>query len=189
MVLSPVVAPSAAQPGVHTVAVTGSGFPAGTIPPANVTVTLIPASGTGTSATIPATGVQLLFTGTRRVAFQVPTTIAVTTPTAYRVSIAGTTGAGTAFSSTAPVTFTVNPPAQIVSLTPASPAKGATTAMQIVTQYTDFAAGVTVASFGAGRVGGRRAGGRLRPDDRDERDDGDGAGGDGRECGGGGAGR
>ena len=93
-------------------------------------------------------------------AFQVPTSIAVTTPTAYRVSIAGTTDTGTAFASTAPVTFTVNPPAQIVSLTPASPAKGATTAMQIVTRYTDFAAGATVASFGAGAsVGGGPEGG------------------------------
>jgi PKD repeat protein len=160
VVLSPVVAPGAAQPAVHTVAVTGSGFPAGTIPAANVAVTLTPASGTGTSATVTPQAVQLLFAGTQRLAFQVPTSIAVSTPTSYRIAIVGTTSTGTAFQSTAPVTFTINPPAQIVSLAPASAGRGATTSIQIATQYTDFAAGVTRANFGPdASVGGGPVGG------------------------------
>jgi RHS repeat-associated protein len=158
--LSGVVVPAAAQPGVHTVAVTGSGFPAGTIPAANVTVTLVPSSGAGTSATAPATGVQGLYAGTRRVSFAVPAAIAVATPTAYKISIAGTTDAGTAFASTATVTLTINPPAQILSLTPSTTAPGSTTAIQIVTRYTEFVAGATMASFGAGAsVGGGPVGG------------------------------
>src|ERR1022692_2837184 len=50
--LNGLTSPSAADPGVTNVTVIGHGFPSGTIPPANVTVTLNPTtSGGGLSGT------------------------------------------------------------------------------------------------------------------------------------------
>lgn len=52
--LSATTSPSAGQAGVHSINVTGSGFPSGTIPPANVTVTLEPATaGSGPTGSTP----------------------------------------------------------------------------------------------------------------------------------------
>src|SRR5688572_24338350 len=96
--LQPATSPSAAPPGVQLVNVTGSNFPAGTIPPANVTVTLSPSTpGAGPGGTAVASAVQTLTGTARRVTFQVPANIVVASPVAYRVAIAGTTSTGVAF--------------------------------------------------------------------------------------------
>src|SRR5690606_25623496 len=96
--LSPAVSPSAAQPGVHLVTVLGSGFPAGTLDPSAVTVTLTPASG-GPAATTVATTVTTVTGTSRRVAFVVPTSISVEQPTRYAVTISGATASGVKFAS------------------------------------------------------------------------------------------
>src|ERR1035438_6686304 len=65
--------PSAADPNVTNVTVVGHGFPSGTIPPANVTVTLdTTAPGGGPSGTTTATKVTVEG-ATEAVTFKVPT--------------------------------------------------------------------------------------------------------------------
>src|SRR5678809_494660 len=85
--LSTAVSPAAGQPGVTSINVTGSGFPTGTILPASTTVSLQAVSG-GPIVTAPATAVTTIAGTSRRVTFTIPNTIAVTTPTAYRIGIA-----------------------------------------------------------------------------------------------------
>src|SRR5690348_1449992 len=77
--------PGAAQPGVTVVNLTGTGFPSGTVTPAQTTITLAPAtSGPAESAKI--TAATLLTGTTWRVTFQVigPN---VTSSTLYKVSL------------------------------------------------------------------------------------------------------
>src|ERR1022692_3116943 len=103
--------PSAADPNVTNVTVVGHGFPSGTIPPANVTVTLNPStSGGGPSGTTTATKVMVESGATEAVTFKVPTSITVSAATSYQVSIAGTTSTGTAFASSNTASLTVNAP-------------------------------------------------------------------------------
>jgi hypothetical protein len=59
--LSPAASPGTGEPGVTNIIVTGYGFPSGSIPPANVTVTLQPSkAGAGPSGTTQANAVQPL---------------------------------------------------------------------------------------------------------------------------------
>ncbi len=149
--LSPGAAPPAGQAGVHSIHVIGSNFPSGTIPPANVRVTLEPATaGAGPTASTKATAVITLIASARRVAFQIPVAIAVAAPTAYLVSLAGTTAAGVAFASANTAALTVNPPASIALVTPNAGEAGLTLAVTITTTLTDFVQGATQASFGPG---------------------------------------
>jgi hypothetical protein len=111
--------PSAADAGVTNVTVVGHGFPSGTIPPANVTVTLNPTtSGAGPSGTTTATAVTFVSGATYDVTFVVPTSIAVSTATSYQVGIAGTTSTGAAFASINTASLTVNAPVKITTASP-----------------------------------------------------------------------
>src|ERR1022692_1315235 len=111
--------PSAADPNVTNVTVVGHGFPSGTIPPANVTVTLNPStSGGGPSGTTTATKVTVESGATEAVTFKVPTSITVSAATLYQVSIAGTTSTGTAFASSNTAALTVNARVAITTTSP-----------------------------------------------------------------------
>jgi len=157
--LSATTSPTAGQAGITSVNVVGSGFPAGAIPAANVTVTLQPSGSTGPSVTATASAVSTILGTVRRVTFQIPTSIGVSTPTAYNVSIAGATSTGVTFLSGNASALTVNPPSQIVSLSPALALAGQTMSVLLVGQYTSFVQGVTQANFGAGiSVGGAAEG-------------------------------
>jgi hypothetical protein len=81
------VTPAAAEPGLTTVHVLGSGFPAGNFTPANIKVSLAPASG-GASTTASATNYQPVVGTTSSVAFVLPASISVTAPTVFSISIA-----------------------------------------------------------------------------------------------------
>src|ERR1039457_7458687 len=117
--LNGLTSPSAAAPGVTNVTVIGHGFPSGTIPPANVTVTLNPTtSGGGPSGTTTATKVTVASGTTEYVTFQVPTSILVPAATSYQVSIAGTTSTGNAFASRNTASLTVNAPVAITTSSP-----------------------------------------------------------------------
>src|SRR5271156_3626826 len=94
--LSPLTTPSSGQAGVGSITVIGSNFPAGTIPGSNVTVTFTASGGTTPSAITTATSVTVVAGTTERVLFSIPAGISVSTPTAFKVSIAGTTSTGTA---------------------------------------------------------------------------------------------
>ena len=111
--------PSAANPAVTNVTVVGHGFPSGTIPPANVTVTLNPTTaGAGPSGTTTALAVTVESGATEAVTFKVPASIAVSAPTSYQVSIAGTTSTGNAFTSKNTSSLTVNAPVAIATSSP-----------------------------------------------------------------------
>ncbi|MDE3178380.1 MAG: hypothetical protein KGM47_01870, partial [Acidobacteriota bacterium] len=157
--LSPAVSPSSGQPGVTLLSVIGSGFPAGTIPAANVTVALQPSSG-GSPVTTAATAVTTIFGTTRRVSFQIPASVSVASPTPYQVLISGSTSTGIAFSSGNAAALTINPASQVSSISPNSGQVGQTLSVTITCLFTNFVQGATVSSFGPGiSVGGAPAGG------------------------------
>ncbi len=85
--LSASATPAAAQPGATVVTLTGSGFPAGHNHSGkrhgHLTTALRdgPARSAASVATV--TGVTTLFGSTRRVTFQVPSTLSLAAPTAY----------------------------------------------------------------------------------------------------------
>src|SRR5262245_54312405 len=88
--LAATVSPTAAQPGITTVSVTGSNFPSGTIAPADVTLTIQPASaGAGPTVSTAASAVATVTATTRRVTFTVPGSFSVSSPVAYRVTLTG----------------------------------------------------------------------------------------------------
>lgn len=158
--LSNVAQPSSGQASVGSVSVTGEGFPSGTIPAANVTVTLKPAvTGTGPTGTTAANAVTTLPNGNKRVTFQIPAAIAVAAPTAYQVSIAGSTSGGARFASINSSALTVIPPAQILSVSPQSGNDGMYVPVAITGLYSNFVQGTTFGSFGPSvSVGGSPAG-------------------------------
>jgi hypothetical protein len=152
--------PSAGQAGVTNLNVTGSGFPDGSIPAANVSVTLSPAITGPPGGVTTASAVATIVGTTRRISFTIPPSIVVSSPTPYKVSVAGTTSDGTAFSSRDTAALTVNPPASILSVTPNSGQVGQTLPVTITGLDTNFVQGSTEASFGPGiSVGSGVAGG------------------------------
>ena len=89
--------PSQGQAGSSVVYVSGSGFPSGTILPANVTVAFeTTCGGTPVASTNPS-AVQLVFGTTRKVQVLLPALLRANT---YYVSLSGSTSIGTAFAST-----------------------------------------------------------------------------------------
>ncbi|MGH9346384.1 MAG: PKD domain-containing protein, partial [Vicinamibacterales bacterium] len=159
--LQPSTSPTSGQPGIHNITVTGSNYPAGTIPPANVTVSFAPATaGAGPSGSTAALAVQTIVGSTRRVTFRIPSSILVAAPTAYRVSLSGTTSTGVAFASSNTAALTINPPPSITSIVPDSANQGQALPVALNTTFTNFVQGSTQASFGPGiSVGGAAAGG------------------------------
>ena len=141
-------APKAAQPGVTTVNLTGSNFPSGTIAPNQVTVNLQPATG-GPALTAVVSAVTTLFGTSRRITFQVAGPN-VTSPTAYLVSISGTTGTGGSFVSSNQAALKINPAASVVSLIPNSAGPGQSLAVGITGLFTNYLQGATQASLGPG---------------------------------------
>lgn len=141
--------PTAGEPGVTNLSVTGSNFPTGTIPPANVAIDLKAASG-GSTVTALATAVTTITGTTRRVSFTIPISLTVSAPTAYTVSLAGTTSTGTAFISSNSATLTINPAAGIATVSPNSGAPSQTLSVSIAGSYSNWLQGSTVANFGNG---------------------------------------
>src|SRR5712691_7881451 len=195
-------APSVGEPGVTIIAVNGSHFPEGNIPPTNVTVRIVPAvAGTGPSGTTLALTVTRVRRhddddsddrdkerkdgkedrdedkdrdrdkdkdkhkeddddSTRRVTFLIPSSIVVSVPTAYQVSISGTTSRGKQFASINTASLTINPHASISLLVPNTGQVGQNLSVTITGSFTNFVQGSTQASFGPGiSVGGGPQGG------------------------------
>ncbi len=154
------LAPGIAEPGVTTVTLTATGFPSGTISPANVTVTLQPKhSGDGPSGATEASTARALFGTTVQLTFTVPTTIEVHQSVSYLVSIEGTTSTGAAFTSGNAAALSIAPVASLFSVggkqigSWGSP--GQSLQFNIIGQYTNFLQGSTEANFGPGvSVGG-----------------------------------
>ena len=117
--LNSLASPTSADTNVTSITVIGHGFPSGTIPPANVTVTLNPTtSGGGPTGATTATTVTVASGTTEYVTFKVPTSVTVSAATSYQVSISGTTSTGTAFQSVNSSTLTVNAPVAITTSSP-----------------------------------------------------------------------
>jgi RHS repeat-associated protein len=156
--LLPTTSPSAGQPGVTNISVTGSNFPAGAITANAVTISLRPAAG-GAPTNTPATTVATIVGSTRRVSFTIPATITVAAATNYLVSLSGTTSTGTAFASSNTSALTINPGASISSVAPSSGYLGQTLTATVTGTLTNFVQGSTKMSFGPGvSVGGAPAG-------------------------------
>jgi uncharacterized repeat protein (TIGR03803 family) len=152
--LSPTASPETGEPGVTAIIVIGYGFPSGTIPPGNVTVTLqCSKAGGGPSGTTQAIAVQPLFGSTERVTFTIPASIALSQTTAYLISIAGSTSTGATFSSGNATGLDITPVAR-VSIDPKS-GEGGAAQVTITGYHTNFLQGSTQANFGPGvSVGG-----------------------------------
>jgi hypothetical protein len=93
--LNAVASPSSGTAGTSTVGVTGTGFPSGTIAPANVLVSLSASCG-GTATTAVATVVQNIIGSSDKVEFVIPSSLAAGS---YFVSVTGTSAGGVSFTS------------------------------------------------------------------------------------------
>ena len=149
--LSSTTSPAAGQPGVTTMSVTGSGFPAGVIAANLVTVSVTPLAG-GPPMTAVATAVTTIAGTTRRVTFSF-TGANVDVPSQYRVRVAGP-----GFTSANMAAMTLNP-ASNVTMSPSSSGTGRSQTVAITGTFTNFLSGSTRANFGPGiAVGGAAAG-------------------------------
>ena len=143
--------PTAGQPGVTTISLTGSGFPSGTITASQVQLRLEPATaGAGAIASATAKTIATVVGSTRRVTFTIPDSISVVSPVLYRVSLSGVTTTGVQFASTNTTSLTVNPAASIASISPGTGFVGRSVTALITGNFTSFVQGSTQASFGAG---------------------------------------
>ena len=148
--LAATTSPAAVQPGVTVVTLVVSNLPTGTITASNLTLTIQLASGaTGPSLSATGTSFATLPPVGGRITFQV-TGPNVSVPTPYLVSVSGKTSTGTTFASSKPASMTVNPPAQILSIVPASGQPGQTLQVTITGQFTNYVQGSTNANFGPG---------------------------------------
>jgi RHS repeat-associated protein len=149
--LQPGTVPASAEPGVTYVNVTGSGFPAATISPSNVAVTLSPQS-SGPAMTAVVKAVTRLSGSTIRVSFQVAAGNSVQVPTTYTVLVSGRTDDGSAtFSSGNTSLLTINPQASLSGLAPPTGQQGQQQlSVKVTGANSNFFQGVTQASLGAG---------------------------------------
>ena len=141
--------PSAGEPGVTNISVTGSGFPSGAIAASNVTVSLKPPAG-GSVVTTHATTVATVVGTTRRVSFTIPTSVSVPAPTAYTVSLAGATSSEVAFASSNTASLTIDPAATLANVTPNTGQTGQRLTVSITGSFSHFVQNASLASFGAG---------------------------------------
>jgi glucodextranase-like protein len=149
--LGSTTSPTAGQPGVTTISLTGSGFPSGTITASQVQLRLEPATaGAGAIASTTAKTIATIVGSTRRVTFTIPNSISVVSPVVYRVSLSGVTTTGVQFASTNTTSLTVNPVASIASISPGTGFVGRSVTALITGTFTNFVQGSTQASFGAG---------------------------------------
>jgi hypothetical protein len=141
-------APAAAEPGLTTVRLLGSGFPTGmTVNPANIQIQLAPQGG-GSATQVTATQYQAIVGTTARVAFLVPASLSPTTPTVFTASLSDTTDG---FSSSNSATFTIDPLASISLVSPNSAQQGQTVSVTITGSYSGFLSGLSqVTASGAG---------------------------------------
>ena len=148
--LSPTTSPSSAQPGITIVVLARvSNLSAGTITASSTdphTPSRSGAIGPSLAATVTAFAALPISGG--RITFQVngPN---LTAPTRYLVSAVGMTSTGTSFASVAPASIVIDPPPQIVSLSPLSGTPGQVLQVAIAGEFTNFVQGSTVANFGA----------------------------------------
>src|SRR5271155_4402879 len=147
--LSPLTPPSSGQGGVGWITVIGSNFPAGTIPGSNVSISFTASGGTPPSAITTATSVSVVAGTTERVLFSIPPGLSVSSPTSFKVSIAGSTSTGTAFASSNSALLTVDPPASL-AISPASAQQSQSSSIALTGAFTHFYQGLTTASFGSG---------------------------------------
>jgi len=158
VLLSTSAVPAIGQAGVTTVSVIGSGFPVGTIAAANTTVQFELATGGGVVFTT-ASSVTALTGTTKRITFQLPGSIIVSSPSGYLVSISGTIPPSGSFSSSNKAALTVTPPPAISSIGTTSAQAGQNLQVTIAGQYTNLLQGATTAMFGPGiSVGGAAQG-------------------------------
>ena len=151
VILSSSASPAAGSPGLTTVNVTGSNFPAGTINPASVTVTLAPSAG-GTLTTATPSAVTTILGTTRRITFVIPASISVSTATPFKVTVAGSATSGTTFSSSNYASLTINPAIPAVqlsnpSLTFANQVIGTTSAAQTITVNNNGTTSLSISSI------------------------------------------
>lgn len=159
------------------VGIVGTGFPAGTINPAQVTVTLAPVGG-GASVTLTATSITLPkpqrtrqlggrrravpadTSTTRIVNFIVPESLNLSVPTDYLVSISGSSVEGATFTTRTQAALRVSPVPNIRSVTANTGSPGETLTLTISLVGIDLQPGVTQVSLGPGiSVGGAPVGG------------------------------
>lgn len=147
--LQATTSPGVAETGLTTVYVTGINFPAATITPADVTVTLTPKPpATGQVLKVQAAAVLNLVGTSKRVSFLAPL-IPISQPVSYLVTIADST-TGQAFTSGNSANLTINPPAVIQSVIPNSGLPGTTVGVTIQGLYSNFFKGTSVVSAGPG---------------------------------------
>lgn len=135
--LNVATSPSNATVG-NTVAVTGTGFPAGTIPATSVSVTITCPPGNGGAITVNSTSV-LSLASQRIISFQIPSALTVNQAVTCQVTVAGSLPS--AFSSGASSsTLVLNPPAVLSSVSPGAGTQGTVVNVQIVGKATHFKA-------------------------------------------------
>ena len=141
------VAPATVQPG-STVVATGNSFPAG-VSSANVTAHFAPVtSGAGPTVNVPLTSLTTLAGNTMRAMIVVPTSLTVSAPTPYLVTLSATVAP--AFTTATPGNITINAPPSLSSAIPASGRLTQTLSVAITGSYSNFYQGISTANFGPG---------------------------------------
>jgi hypothetical protein len=164
LTLNSAASPAGAHPGA-AVSVKAFGLPASPIfNAAQVALLLEPATpNDGVTLFVRASSVAYTEAGSFTVGFEIPNTINLSRPIAYRVSLIATSdnyqSTGITLASANKAELTLNPGAAVISLAPNSAQQGQSVSVLVNGQFTSFAPGATQANFGVGiSVGGAPAG-------------------------------
>ena len=139
--LTPPAVPMVVGPNIQ---VPGTGYPAGAINAAAVSITVTPSPGNGS----PITFAPTVITGagnSRTLFFKLPASLSANQPYTATIAAAGATTALVPFTTPAPATITINPPTSLANVSPGAGQVG--TAVMNVTitgNFTHFAQATSV---------------------------------------------
>ena len=138
VVLDPSPTPSSATVG-NSVTLKGTSFPAGTLPTANMSLTITPPSGNGAPVTIhPA---NILASGAARlITFTIPSALVVNSPIVCSISVAGTTSGAVSYTTATASSMTINPSPTVSNISPGAGTRGTAVNVSIAGNFTTFQA-------------------------------------------------
>jgi hypothetical protein len=124
----------------------GTGYPAGTIAPAQVNLIVTPSPGNGSPVSFclstacggPSNGVVSGAGGNRTLIFKLPQSLTANQPYTATIAVSGQTTAAVPFSTTTPATVTINPPASLSNVAPGAGQLGTAVGVTITGKYTHF---------------------------------------------------
>ena len=139
--------PAAAVLVGSNISMAGTGYPAGTISPASVNITVTPSAGNGSPVSFSPSTVTGAGSN-RSLVFKLPPSLSANLPYTAKVCAAGQTTSNVAFTTATCASITINPAGSISNVSPGAGQQGTAVSVTIAGLYTHFGQATSVVSVG-----------------------------------------